>query len=88
MGYLTGLLCAVWYIWTSGEVRRGERVVTMVEGQNQERCPLKRASRLQNSEIEVRGEAGVPRRSHSDAQVSKLKFFCQERRLALCKLGF
>ncbi|KAK9183464.1 hypothetical protein WN944_026616 [Citrus x changshan-huyou] len=24
-------------------------------------------------EIEVRGEAGVPRRSHSDAQVSKLK---------------
>ena len=29
------------------------------------------------SEIEVRGEAGVPRRSHSDAQVSKLKLLWQ-----------
>ena len=52
-------------------------MVTMVEGHKQEMCPSKRASRLQNSEIEVRGEAGVPRRSHSDAQVSKLKLLLQ-----------
>ena len=35
-------------------------VVTIVKGLNQEKWPSKRASRLQNSEIEVRGEAGVP----------------------------
>ncbi|KAH9780043.1 Wall-associated receptor kinase-like 2 [Citrus sinensis] len=51
----------------------------MVKGQNQERCLSKRASRLQNNEIEVRGKAEVPRRSHSDAQVSKLKLFMAKR---------
>ena len=50
----------------------------MVKGQNQERCPSKWAPRLQNNEIEVRGEAGVPRRSHYDAQVSKLKLLWQK----------
>ena len=49
----------------------------MVKGQNQERCPSKWAPRLQNNEIEVRGEAGVPRLSHSDAHVSKLNLLWQ-----------
>ena len=34
--------------------------VTMMKGLNQEKWLSKRASRLQNSKIEVRGEAGVP----------------------------
>ena len=57
-GYLTSLLCAV--SLNSEEVRRDEEVVTMVKGLNQEKWLSKRASRLQNSKIEVRGEAGVP----------------------------
>ena len=61
----------------------------MVKGLNQEKWPSKRASRLQNSEIEIRGEAGVPWRSHSNTQVSKLKLFNGKKRLsALCKSRF
>ena len=60
------VVCGAVYL-KFGEVRKGEGVVTLVKGQNQERCPLKWASRLQNSEVEVRGEAGVLRRSYSDA---------------------
>ena len=51
----------------------------MVKGLNQEKWPSKRASRLQNSEIEVRGEAGVPRHSHFDAQVSNSSIFMVKR---------
>ena len=61
----------------------------MEESLNQEKCPSKWVSRRQNSEIKVRGKAGVPQRSHSDAQVSKLQFFYgKESWSALCKSGF
>ena len=63
--YLAGLLCAVYLRF--GDVKREVRVATMEKGQNQEKSPSKWASHLQNSEIEVRGEAGVPGHSHSDA---------------------
>ena len=35
--------------------------------------------RLQNNEIDVRDEAGVSRRSHSDVQVSNSRFFMVKR---------
>ena len=49
-------------------------MITMVKGLELREVSFEMSSTPVNSEIEVRGEAGVPWRLHSDAQVSKLNF--------------